>query len=124
MDKPGTEAHQHKEPDSGRGILRFMGFVLLIEVIALILGFAFFLIANGLIWGIMRLAVVWQPSQRVFRRVVLGYSESGTATSLNALSIASLFILIVLRASLIGLGTWLLVSNGFWRQNIIWIATH
>ena len=124
MEKSDSEIHKQEEPDVGRGILRFMGFVLMVDIISLLFGFAFFLIAYGLVMALIRFGIYWQRSQRFVRRLVLGSSTSGTTVRLTPISTVLLFISTAMWASLIGLGVWFLVDIGFWRQNLIWIATH
>ena len=124
MEKPDSEIHKQEEPDVGLGILRFMGILLLVDIIALVLGVAFFLIAHGIAMTTLRLAVHWQPAHRLVKRLALGTSTSGTAAPLTTISKVSLLISIAIRVSLISLGVWLLFDLGFLGQNIIWIATH
>jgi hypothetical protein len=124
MEKHDSEVQQQSEPDIGRGILRVMGLLLLVDIISLMLGVAFFLIAHGIVWGIILSSVRWQPANRLVRLLVFGLSTSGTAIRLTLISTVPFFISIALRASLIGVGVWFLVDSGFWGQNLIWIATH
>ena len=124
MERPDTEIKQEKEPDIGRGILRAWGFLLLVDVIALVLGIAFLLIAHSIAMGTLRLGVHWQPAHRLVKHLAFGPSTSGTAAPLTTLGVVCLFISIAVRALMIGLGVWLLFDFGFWGQNLIWLATH
>ena len=124
MERPGTEVDQQKEPDLGRGILRGMGFMLMVDVISFVFGVSFFLIVHGLAMGMIRLAGHWQPAHRLLERLVLGSRTSGTTVRLITLGAMHLLISSALMALFIGFGVWFLVRNGFWGQNLIWIATH
>src|SRR4030042_1629650 len=118
----GEVGHQ-EEPSIGHGVLRVMGFVLIADIISLLLGVAFFLIAHGVIMGTIRLAAYWQPANRVVQRIAFGHTTSGSMIHLTTLGATHIFTSIALIALLVGFGIWLLISLGFLGQNFFWIAT-
>jgi hypothetical protein len=58
-DLPPSKPNQ---PDMARGMLRYMGIMLLIYGIAIICGLAFFLIVFGILSTVRRLALYWNSS--------------------------------------------------------------
>jgi len=108
-----------------RSLLHGMGFLLVVDIVALALGFAFFLIAHGTLMGLLRLAPYWRPAAKVFR---LAFDQPNSSDAIAQLPVRGyhafrLIRTVAVMAILVGLGVWLLVQNGFCAQNIICIAT-
>ena len=123
------EIHQQDEPQEEpgvtRGLLRLMAFLLVVDIVALVFGIAFFLIAHGLAMGMFRQVLHWQPARSFFERII-GHPIEYTSQSgiFRAFSAVHSVIVIVITVAFIGLGIWLLLTLGFWEQNIIWSICH
>ena len=123
------EIHQQDEPQEEpsvtRGLLRLMAFLLVVDIVALVFGIAFFLIAHGLAMGVIRQAWHWQPARSLFQRII-GHSTESTSQSgiLRTIGAVHSVLMIALTVAIVGLGIWLLLTLGFWEQNIIWIVCH
>jgi hypothetical protein len=52
-----------------KGLLRAVGILLFMDVIALMLGGAFFLIVHGTAMGLWRLAPYWHPAHQISSRI-------------------------------------------------------
>lgn len=108
----------------GRGVLRLWGFLLLVDVIALMFGIAFLLIAHGLMMGIIRQAHHWQPAYRFCKRVADFPVASSTRGPITILGAVHSVISIALTVALVGFGIWILFKVGFCGQNLICMALH
>lgn len=104
-------------------LLHGMGFILLVDLIALVLGFAFFFIAHGILMGLLRMAPYWKPADKVSQRVFAQSNSTDTAPHFPVRGYHSFRLIwaIVLMAVFVGIGISTLVQSGFCAQNIICI---
>jgi hypothetical protein len=102
-------------------LFRIFAFAILVDLIALVLGFAFLLIMNGLLMGFIRIAIYWQPAWKLLIRF-LGIQNTSTVLSppnIRWWQYITISIHVGLRITLIGVGIWMLHRTGFCGQNLI-----
>ena len=102
----------------------FIGSVVLLDVLALILGWAFFLIVHGLMYSIIWLAPYWSYARKVFVKFT-GLPDTIPLIAKNPLTCWSLVVFAIKAITLILffiLGLWGLFRNGFCGQNFICLA--
>jgi len=107
-------------------LLHGLGFLLVVDVIALALGFAFFLIAHGILMSLLRIAPYWRPAGKVFQRV---FDQSNSPETAVRFPIRGYHAFRFIRSAalwvvFIGIGVWMLIQNGFCTQNIICIIVN
>jgi hypothetical protein len=114
-------------PDLSLFMLRLMGIVLVVELAALMLGISFFLIAKGLVFGVLWLAPYWQPAGNILSKITQNAFPLPVAT-IRKIAWHSAIILVVKIAVAVGivaLGLTVLFQRGFCGQNLICLAlTH
>jgi hypothetical protein len=102
-------------------LYRIFAFAIVAELVALVFGFAFLLIMNGLLMGFIRIAIYWQPAYRLLIRVVGVHNTSPVLSPpyIRWWQYITLSIHMGLRIVLIGVGIWILFRTGFCGQNLI-----
>jgi hypothetical protein len=98
-------------------ILKIMGIVLIIDIISILIGFDVFIIVQGIMIGLRRLAFYWPTTYKVLfegknnnnNKVISVGNIWTTILSIIQLIVSMLFIII---------GLYLIIRNGFCSQNL------
>jgi hypothetical protein len=102
-------------------LYRIFIFVIVADLIALVFGFAFLLIVQGLLMGFVRVAFYWQPAYKLLIRVADAHNISPILSrpSIRWWQYITIGINLGLSLVLIVVGIWLLFRTGFCDQNLI-----
>jgi hypothetical protein len=90
---------------------------------AMLLGFSFFLIVQGLLSGFLWLAPYWPASFRSLKKI-LNFPGSGmnvTSIPIKWWRIPIILIKIAVSSAMVSVGIYILISRGFLDQNLIWL---
>jgi len=102
---------------------RMLLLALLSNAAALLMGIAFFVIWQGISYGLFRLAIYWSPLYRAVARVLGAHIEPDLPqwrfAPITAWQVPGLVLRIAVTVLFVGVGFWLLIRLGLCRQNII-----
>ncbi len=116
------EIHKQEESDIIRAFLPYMIFIVVVDIIALMFGIAFFLIVHGIAMGMLRQAHHWQPARRFVERVTSSHfmQQRSASSTAHIYNVFHRILWMTVAVAFIGFGFWLLIDKGFYEQNIIW----
>lgn len=114
-------ANNQTKPNYARGLLRAMGRLSAIDMLAFIVGgFAIFMIVYGALHGSLRLAPYWEPAFRVWEGL-MGKSDAPQVSRISLRGWHLIFRLpvLMLYIGVVSLGVVTLLRQGFCGQNLV-----
>ncbi len=115
----GLQEHISKLIDS-KLFLRLMVTLAIVELGSLALGITFFLIAHGLIFGVLWFVLYWEPAYRVYVRLLRIPETQFTRAPIPWWRAIVLGVKALVVLSFLCLGIRILAANGFLGQNLIY----
>jgi hypothetical protein len=108
-----------------RYLLRLMTVFMVASLISLIFGIAFFLIDDGILMGILKIAPIWEPAYQLVMKLV-GVQQNNIEFhpyKIPLWAIPGWILSWGLRVFMMGFGFWLLFHLGFQQQNLFYLLT-
>jgi hypothetical protein len=101
-------------------LLRLIAITVILEFSSLALGFAFFLIVHGLIFGVLWFMFYWEPAYRIYTRILQLPPTQFVRAPIPWWRIGLLGVKAIIILFFLYLGMRILISNGFLGQNLIY----